>query len=242
MKASNKKNLIEIKKINYCYGSNKVLTNISFSVKKGEILAIIGPNGSGKTTLLNIIAGILTPQSGEILINGDGAQSSTLSLGYVPQRYALDPGIPLTVYEFMRLENQGQSRSVLEEKISNELLRVGLGGFMQSSLSELSGGQFQRVMIARALLHKKDILLFDEPVTGIDIIGEKTIYDLIRSINKEQGTTCIIVSHEVSLMAQYAKTIVCLNNKLTCFGSPTTVLNEKNLNKIYGEKTIHHLH
>lgn len=240
MKTRNKRNLIEIKNINFSYGDNQVLTDISFSVKDGDILAIIGPNGSGKTTLLNIIAGILVPDSGEIAIKSKKNKSPTI--GYVPQRYTLEPGVPLTVNEFMQLERHNQSPQILEKKILTELSRVGLSDFTHSSLSELSGGQFQRVMIARAFLHKKDILLFDEPVTGIDIVGEKTVYDLIKLINKEQGTTCIIVSHEVSLMAKYAKTIVCLNNELTCFGSPNTVLNENNLNKIYGEKTIHHLH
>ena len=228
-----KKNFIEIKNLFYSFGDYKVLENISFVINKGDMIAIIGPNGSGKTTLLKNMIGLYQPQQGCVTIDGQAPKSVRKRIGYVPQKFSFDRDIPITVYEFMGLERCGDD-SHSRKNIARALKEVGLKNIVNKQLGQLSGGQFQRVMIARALLHEKQILIFDEPSTGIDIVGEQTIYDLITKINKEKNTTCIIVSHELNIVNKYAQKIVCLNKKMICYGTPETVITAENLKKLYG--------
>ena len=155
------------------------------------------------------------------------------SIGYVPQKFEFDHDVPITVYEFMALEKCRETKHSCTN-IIRALKEVGLNNIEKNKLGELSGGQFQRVMIAKALLHEKAILIFDEPSTGIDIAGEQTIYDLIEKINKERGTTCLIVSHELNVVNKYANKVICLNKKMICSGTPETVITPKNLKKLYG--------
>ncbi|EKE06905.1 MAG: ABC transporter related protein, partial [uncultured bacterium] len=130
-----------------------------------------------------------------------------------------------------------------EKNIIEALREVGLEDIEQKQLGHLSGGQFQRVMIARALLHEKEILIFDEPSTGIDLAGEKTIYDLIKKINEDRGTTCLIVSHELNIVNKYTKKVICINKQMVCFGAPEIVITKETLEKLYGSDTgLFHAH
>jgi len=228
-----KKKFIEVKNLYYSFGGYTVLENISFVIDKGDMIAIIGPNGSGKTTLLKNIIGLYTPQQGKVAIEGQPPKSVRKQIGYVPQKFSFDRDIPITVHEFMGLERCGDDNHS-KKNISRALKEVGLKNIKNQQLGQLSGGQFQRMMIARALLHEKQILIFDEPSTGIDIVGEQTIYDLITKINKEKKVTCIIVSHELNIVNKYARKIVCLNKKMICYGPPETAITAKNLQKLYG--------
>lgn len=233
---------IEVKNLSYRYNETIVLSDIDFSVEKGEVVVIIGPNGSGKTTLLKNIMGVYTPFSGKVLINGQAPKNITKQIAYVPQKFEFDRDIPITVYEFMELErcnkknhNCGNINRMLEE--------VGLHEFENRKLSELSGGQFQRVMIARALLHEKEFLIFDEPATGIDVIGGQTIYDLIKEINQRTKATCLIVSHELSIVNKYADKVICLNKAMVCIGTPEITITPENLTKLYGHDAgLYHHH
>lgn len=233
---------IEIKNLSYRYKEALVLENISFEIAKGDILIIIGPNGSGKTTLLKNIIGLEKPSQGKVLINGKAPEDVRKRIAYVPQKFFFDRFVPITVKEFMSLEKCGKRGHGLEN-IGQVLSQVGVGKLSDKYLSNLSGGQFQRVMIARAFLHEKDILIFDEPVTGLDIEGEKAIYDLILDSNKKRNTTSIIVSHELNIVNKYATNVLCLNKKMVCYGRPEASVTPENLYKLYGSKIeLYHSH
>lgn len=226
---------IKAENLNFQYGNFPVLKDISFSVGKGEIISLIGPNGSGKTTLLKLIIGVLEPSSGRVRIDGKKPLEIRSHIGYVPQKFDFDRNIPLSVREFMALNECGH-RGHGRENISKKLSEVGLEKSEDKKLGELSGGQFQRVMIARALLHEKDILAFDEPLAGIDIAGGSTIYDLITRLNREKKVTTLIVSHELNVVNRYSSYVLCLNNKICCMGKPAEVLTPETIKSLYGEQ------
>lgn len=227
------KSAIVVKNLSYKFEDFIALDNVDFTIEKGDMTAIIGPNGSGKTTLLKNIIGVYEPTTGNVRIFGKKPSEVVRNIGYVPQKFEFDRDIPISVYEFMSLEKCKEKKHSCNN-IQRSLEEVGLIGIEKNKLGELSGGQFQRVMIAKALLHEKDILIFDEPSTGIDIVGEQTVYDLIKKINKEKGTTCLIVSHELNVVNKYAKKVICLNKKMICSGAPETVITPENLKKLYG--------
>jgi len=234
--------LIEVKNLSYKFNDFTALENVSFEIEKGDIVAIIGPNGSGKTTLLQNIIGVLSPTTGTITIDGEKPSDVRKKIGYVPQKFEFDRTIPISVHEFMSLEKCGK-KGHDEKNIIEALREVGLEDVEEKQLGHLSGGQFQRVMIARALLHEKEILIFDEPSTGIDLVGEKTIYDLIKKINEDRGTTCLIVSHELNIVNKYTKKVVCINKQMVCYGSPEIVITPETLQKLYGSGTgLYHPH
>jgi len=224
---------LKIKDLSYHINGQEILKDISFDVKKGEILVIIGPNGSGKTTLLKTIIGVLKPSSGSVLLKGKSIKSYLGKIGYVPQKFDFDRQTPITVTEFMALENC-EHKEHGKEYIATALEQVGMADKRFKKLGVLSGGEFQRLMIARALLHEKELLIFDEPASGIDSQGEKTIYNLISQINKKQGVTCLIVSHELSVVSRYASSVLCLNKSLVCFGPPKTAITPNTLQELYG--------
>lgn len=224
--------LLEVKQISKVYGGDEVLKDVSFDVKSGEVLAIIGPNGSGKSTLIKIIAGIEQPTAGEVMFNFS-SDGNLWNIGYVPQRFHVKPAVPLTVHEFLnltacRVKSHKEKTGILEALKSVELPNVS-----KKQLSQLSGGQLQRVLIARALLHETELLLLDEPVAGIDVQGELAIYKLLKKIQKERGTTSIVVSHELDFVSQYATSVVCLNQRLICHTTPQAALADKSLKELY---------
>lgn len=235
--------IIKVQNLDYRFEDYLALRKVSFEVEKGDIVAIIGPNGSGKTTLIKNIIGVYEPTSGRVLVKGQLPRNVRKKIGYVPQRFEFDRKIPITVREFMGLERCHNQKHNCKN-INFALEEVGLAGELgEKRLGSLSGGQFQRVMIARAILHEKEILIFDEPSTGIDIAGEKTIYDLIYNINQSHGTTCLIVSHELSVVNRYAKKVVCLNKEMVCYGRPEEVVTPEIIKKLYGENAgLYHSH
>lgn len=233
---------LEVKNLSYQINQQDILKDISFRVETGDILVIIGPNGSGKTTLLKNIIGLLKPSSGQVLIKGREPYFSLGKIGYVPQKLDFDRLTPITVKEFMGLERCGVEKHS-PKHISQVLEKVGLAKQEHKKLGVLSGGEFQRLMIARALLHEKELLIFDEPSAGIDVAGEDTIYSLIAEINQKTKATCLIVSHELSIVHKYAKNVLCLNKSLVCFGKPETAINSETLQALYGGSAgLYHHH
>jgi len=236
--------LITVSNISKLYGGTAVVDGVSFDVKKGDILAIIGPNGAGKSTLLRMIMGLLTPSSGSVSIEGMSPKKARTRMGYVPQRFSFDPWLPMTVQEFLALSAHisGVHESEKEQIIRDRLQRVGVPGVAHQTLNSLSGGQLQRVMIARSILTQKDILLLDEPVAGIDVEGQQAMYDLIRDINTEYGTTCLLISHELDVVFEYANSVVCINKNMICHGVPHVALSKETLEAMYGKHTAYYHH
>lgn len=232
-------NLLEVKNLNFAYQDFLILEDISFVLQKGEIVALIGPNGSGKTTLVKNILGLLEPSSGEVLFAGRPISEIIDKIGYVPQKFDFDRQTPITLYEFLSLEKCGKKGHDCGN-IDFFLDKVALTKYKHKKISSLSGGQFQRAMIARALLHEKELLIFDEPSAGIDLVGEKTVYDLILSANKERQVTCLIISHDLSVVNDLMQKVICLNRSIICQGSPKKVINQKIMDQLYGLGSHHH--
>lgn len=224
---------LQVNNLHYSINGQEIIKGLSFVVEKGDILVILGPNGSGKTTLLKNIIGAVKPTQGEVLIAGLSPEESLGKIGYVPQKFEFDRLTPINVREFMGLERCSQA-SHSPAHISDALDKVGLRGRETARIGVLSGGEFQRLMIARALLHEKELLIFDEPSAGIDVAGEETVYNLIADISRETGATCIIVSHELNIVNKYAKSVLCLNKEMVCFGHPEKAITTEALQAMYG--------
>jgi zinc transport system ATP-binding protein len=229
-------NILEVKDVSVTLEGKTILNKVSFDLEAGESLAIIGPNGSGKTVLLKSILGLL-PFSGEIVRSFSG------NVGYVPQKVDADIHLPLTFQNLFQAKAKNSGLS--QEKIDECVKAVGLGAaIIDTPVGHLSGGQFQRCLIAFAILGKPSLLLFDEPTANIDNVGEEEMYELIHRLSDKFELTTIIVSHDLSFVYRYATKVLCLNKQNICFGNPQEVLNSEVLAKLYGGPTryYHHLH
>lgn len=226
--------ILTVSNLSVSFGNQKVLDNISFSVERDGTLAIIGPNGAGKSVLFRAILGLIAYQ-------GEVKWAPNIKIGYVPQKLFVAKDLPLTVLEFLRLKENNISNI---EKVLNSV-GVKKTGILKNRLGDLSGGEIQRVLIANALLGKPQVLLFDEPTSGVDILGEETIYGLIERLKKEVDLTIIFISHELDIVYQHATDVLCLNKEKICFGKPREVIDKETLSKMYGEDVKvykHHEH
>jgi ABC-type Mn2+/Zn2+ transport system ATPase subunit len=229
---------VQAKGIWFSFNSDDpTLQDVSFAVPQGSIAAIIGPNGSGKTTLLKVLLGFLSPQRGEVRILGKTPRQARKEMAYVPQRFSFDKSFPITVLEFLQLSHPGCPK----EKIVQYLGHLDMGGMLDRKLGSLSGGQLQRVLIERAMLGDPKVLFLDEPAAGMDIGGERTFYELVLHLHREHGSTVMMVSHELDVVARYAGLVLCLNRRLLCQGTPEVALNAENLRELYGkEAAVYH--
>ncbi|MBI4358674.1 MAG: metal ABC transporter ATP-binding protein [Candidatus Omnitrophica bacterium] len=225
------KAIVEVKNLSVFYNGQTVLSDLNFSIKKGEIVAIVGPNGSGKTTLIRAILG-LVPYQGQILVNREAVQGSLEKIGYVPQRFSFDRTIPITVGEFLKIA----FRKVAIRRLKHALLEVDMKEHEHAPLGSLSGGQFQRVLIARSLLNDPTLLLLDEATSEVDIGGAKSFYEIVAHLNRVHQTTVMLVSHEINMVYQFADQIICLNRQLICFGKPKEAITKEVLEKLYGQE------
>lgn len=207
--------LITLDDVEYTVDNRLILSDITLSIERGKITTIIGPNGAGKTTLLRLILGLSSPSAGRI-------KKHVQTIGYMPQKLQLNPFLPLTVKRFLRL-TQANSTKSLEEKIQTVLHEVGGCHLTDSRMSTLSGGELQRVMLARSLLLDPELLILDEPAQGVDIIGQADLYDLIARIRDHRGCGVVLVSHDLHLVMAASDTVICLNRHICCSGNPQLV-------------------
>ncbi len=228
--------VLEVKNLFVNFGAQEVLGGISFEIKEGETLAVIGPNGAGKTVLFRALMGLI-PFDGRI------KWREGIKIGYAPQKLFENSELPLTVREFFVLKSKNlffKDRRLCDS-MYHELHSVGLGPeILERQLSNLSRGQFQRALIAWAILNHPNILLFDEPTAGIDLAGEDTIYNLLYKLKKERGMTIIIISHDLNVIYRYADKVLCLNKNQLCFGEPQKSLTGEQIARLYGESAFHH--
>ncbi|QQS39476.1 metal ABC transporter ATP-binding protein [Candidatus Woesebacteria bacterium] len=207
--------------------------NVSFQVEENTINALIGPNGSGKSTVIKAILGLLEYE-GTIQVFGKNVNEVYSNIGFVPQRFTFDPTFPITVGEFVAFSLMSLKKNVIKEKIKKTLERVDAYQLITQKLSSLSGGQLQRVLLARALINDPKLLILDEPEAGVDVGGEQTFYDLIESLVKKQKVTALIASHELDVVFTYASQVICLNKTLLCSGKPQEVLDRETFENLYG--------
>jgi zinc transport system ATP-binding protein len=222
----------------FTFGSDEpILQDVSFSIPQGSITAVIGPNGSGKTTLLKVLLGFLSPQRGKVWVLGKPPRQARGEVAYVPQRFSFDKSFPITVLEFLQFSHPGCSK----DKIVQYLNHLNMGKMLNMKIGSLSGGQLQRVLIERAMLGDPKVLFLDEPAAGIDIGGERSFYELVLHLHREHGSTVVMVSHELEVVANYSSLVLCLNRKLVCQGRPEQVLGPETLKELYGkEATLYH--
>lgn len=234
-----KSSVIEVDNVSFSYDrKSEVLKGISFVIEKGSAVMLIGPNGSGKTTLLKLMTGFLKPEQGKILVLGDKPENVRKKIGYVPQKLYFDTSFPITVKEFLAFSYHKKG----DEKILKTLKNLDALNLAEKLIGELSGGQLQRVLIARALLNNPEILFLDEPVSGIDIGGEQNFYQLIEYIKKKYDVTVIMVSHEVSMVNSVADYVVCINKELLCSGHPEKALSSEIIEELYGKEASLYRH
>jgi zinc transport system ATP-binding protein len=215
--------LIAAQNITVRFGGSNVLENVTLALEPGEIVTVLGPNGSGKSTLLRALLGILPLAGGQVQRRAD------LKIGYVPQRLAMDHSMPMTVRRFLSLPHKVSAADALDA-----LEKVGMSGTEQRQMIDLSGGQFQRVLLARALLSKPHLLMLDEPTQGLDQPGEAAFYRLIDEVRGQTGTAVLMVSHDLHVVMAASDRVICLNHHICCEGTPRVVSNAPEYRALFG--------
>jgi len=213
--------VLKVENLDVKLEGEEILKDLSFEVKEGEVLVILGPNGAGKTVLLKTLLGIL-PYKGKI------EWQKGIKIGYVPQRLPFIKDIPMAVKEFFDLKN-------VSEKESEEILKsIGLGkDILKKKIGDLSSGQFQRILVGWALASNPQVLLFDEPMTGIDIGGQESVYNLLEKLKKERDLTILFVTHELSIVYKLADKVLCLSKRMLCHGLPKEILTPERISELY---------
>jgi len=216
--------LVKLKDVGLKRNDKWLVKGVSLVVEKGKIITLIGPNGSGKSTTAKIALGLHKNIEGEV-------QKLTNKIGYVPQKISIDWTLPLRVKDFMLLTDD------LNDKLIDEALTLtGVDHLKNKNLGNLSGGEFQRVLLARAISKKPELLVLDEPVQGVDFTGEIALYELIKKISENLNCGILLISHDLHTVMSATDHVVCLNGHVCCSGSPLDVAKNKEYKALFGEK------
>ena len=217
--------LVKIENAGIFRSSKWLVRDVSLEVSQGQIVTLIGPNGSGKTTTAKMVLNILKPDEGFVI-------SNTGRVAYVPQKINVDWTMPLRVFDFMKITGD------LSENDMKENLRLtGVDRLIYSELRNLSGGEFQRVLIARAIAKKPELLVLDEPVQGVDFNGEIALYNLIKQISDSLNCGILLISHDIHFVMSSTDHVICLNGHICCSGSPSSVAKNPSYIELFGEHT-----
>lgn len=237
-----KDTIIELDNVCFSYQEKPVLENVSLDIKSGSFLAVIGPNGAGKTTMLKLILGLLKPSSGKISIFGESPEhlgDYRHLLAYVPQILSIDLKFPISVEEAVIMGRYGRIGMLKrpskhdKEIVIQMMEKVGIKDVAKRPISRLSGGQLQRVLLARALANEPEILFLDEPTSGVDASTTFNLYELLRELHKN-NLTILMVSHDIGVVASFVDGVACLNRRLIVHGKPEEVLGGEELEQMYG--------
>lgn len=235
----NNKTLLDAQGISLQIGQRQILQNISFQIAERQIVTLIGPNGAGKTSLLRIALGLTEPTAGKVNTR------TGLRIGYMPQRLHVDQSMPVSVERFLKLAVNARPG-----KIDKALGEVGARELRHSQLFSLSGGELQRVLLARALIQEPELLVLDEPAQGVDVNGQAELYRLISDIRERHDCGILLVSHDLHLVMSATDEVICLNQHVCCHGHPEQVSNDPAYLELFGKKdaetlaiyTHHHNH
>lgn len=230
------KPLVSLDQVCVSFAGKTTLDNISLSLLPGQIVTLIGPNGAGKTTLVRTVLGLLSPDSGSV------RRHHRLRIGYMPQKLQLDPSLPLSVLRFLQLVPK-----VDREKARVALSEVGAEHVLERPLQHVSGGELQRVLLARALLREPNLLVLDEPVQGVDVAGQAELYRLISQLRDRLGCAVLMVSHDLHLVMSATDQVICLNQHVCCSGHPEQVTGDPAFLELFGQDApsiavYHHHH
>lgn len=219
--------LVTVRDLSVRLGATPVLRDVNLSIERGEIVTIVGPNGSGKTTLLRAIIGAVAPSTGSI------SRAPGLKIGYVPQRLHVDATLPLTVTRFLSLPKPASKAACRAA-----LVEAGVPDLLHRQMSALSGGQFQRVLLARALIDRPDILLLDEATQGLDQPGSAAFYQQIDTVRRTLGCAVLMISHELHVVMSASDRVICLNGHVCCEGAPEAVASAPEYRALFGTGTM----
>lgn len=233
---------LELEDVSVYYGSTVALEGVSLQVRRGEQIAVVGPNGAGKSTLFNVITGIVQPDRGQVRIYGSGPQGH-ICVGYVPQRNRIDWRFPATVADVVMMGRAGKIGLLRWpgrrdwDVVGRALAQVGMADLARRQIGELSGGQQQRVFLARALAQEAELLLLDEPLTGLDIPSQEAILAILVEL-RAQGITALVATHDLNRAAEQFPLMMLFNRRIIAFGPPAEVLTTERLLAAYGD----HMH
>jgi len=220
----NKKILLKVENASFSKNNKWLVKGVSLEVKQGEIVTLIGPNGSGKSTTAKIALGIHKDIEGKV-------KKFTSKIGYVPQKISIDWTLPIRVIDFMSLIEKPT-----DEQINTALNLTSVKHLRNKNLSDLSGGEFQRVLIARAIAKQPDLLVLDEPVQGVDFKGEIALYELIKKISEELNCGILLISHDLHVVMSATDFVVCLNGHVCCSGTPQVVAKNNEYQELFGDR------
>ncbi|WP_455206892.1 metal ABC transporter ATP-binding protein [Kaarinaea lacus] len=242
----NEQPIISMEDVSFSFDGPQVLDHVSLNVAKGEFLGIVGPNGGGKSTLLKLVLGLLEPDSGRISVLGRPPRRGRSAIGYVAQYVGFERSFPITVENTVLLGLMGKSKKIFGysnddyQRACDALRETETEDLKHRLLNTLSGGQLQRVLIARALVSKPEILILDEPTSNIDSRVEEDIFDLLKKLNER--STILVVSHDIGFISEYVTRVACLNRTLVCH--ETAAISGKTIEELYGSPVhmIQHSH
>ena len=220
---TNPKLLLAANGINKTLAARKILQGIDLEIEEGQIVTLIGPNGAGKTTLVRVLLGLLPVDTGSVYLRPG------LRIGYMPQRMHIESTLPITVQRFLQLSNPRSNKKL--EEVLEQLIIAHLS---QQQLISISGGELQRVLLARALLRDPHLLILDEPAQGVDIAGQSELYELISKIRHENGCSVLMISHDLHLVMSSTDEVVCLNHHVCCHGKPDQVSADPAFLELFG--------
>ncbi|WP_417815036.1 zinc ABC transporter ATP-binding protein ZnuC [Thalassospira alkalitolerans] len=229
--------LIEGRGLSLSFGNERVLDNVTLSIAAGEIMTLIGPNGAGKSTLVKTLLGLQRADAGEVI------RKPGLRIGYVPQKLSIDQVLPMTAKRFLTL-----TRAASRVDCEKVLAQVGASHVIDNQMSSLSGGETQRVMLARTLLLRPELLVLDEPTQGVDVTGQAELYRLIDDIRREFNCAVLMISHDLHLVMAKTDHVVCFNRHVCCSGIPETVRQHPEYRSLFGDQAAdaigiyHHAH
>jgi len=218
--------LVSLEGLKVRFGAETILSDVNLTIEPGEIVTIVGPNGSGKTTLLRTVLGATAPTAGRVI------KKSGLRLGYVPQKLSMDSTLPITARRFLDLP-----KKLSQDSARRALERTGAEKLASKQLKDLSGGQLQRVLLARALTGDPEILLLDEPTQGLDQPGSADFYQLIEDVRRDLGCAVLMVSHELHVVMAASDRVICLNGHICCHGTPEHVASAPEYRALFGTGT-----
>jgi zinc transport system ATP-binding protein len=217
--------LITLSNAGVTRGGRTLVSGVDLTIARGEIVTLIGPNGSGKSTTAKLATGVLKPSMGSV------TRQPGLRIGYVPQKLTIDWTLPLTVERLMTLTGHYSAA-----EINAALEAVGASRLLKAAVQELSGGEFQRVLFARAMIRKPDLLVLDEPVQGVDFSGEVALYELVRQIRDTTQSGILMISHDLHVVMAETDTVICLNGHVCCRGTPSAVKRSPEYLRLFGER------
>ncbi len=217
------KSLVDLKNIGVRRGERWLIRGVDLSIAAGEIVTIVGPNGSGKSTTVKTAIGVIEPDEG-VVVKANG-----LSIGYVPQKLTINRALPLTVQRLLSLSGGNNS-----DDVETVLNKVGVAHLANTQVHILSGGEFQRVLFARALLQKPELLVLDEPMDGVDFSGSLALYQLIKKVRDDTNCGVLLISHDLHVVMAQSDSVICLNSHVCCRGTPELVVENPEFLKLFG--------